>query len=464
MTKDTYIKRRRLLKEKVREGIIVFPGNSLSSMTYEANSYDFYQDSTFRYYFGINRNDLTAVIDIDNNKEYIFGYDFTLNDIIWMGSVKSLKEEAYGVGVENTGSLEELKSLIAKLNRDRSKIHFINQYRWDNKILISEIIGCDPRKVNDYVSPSLSYAVANQRNIKSMEEILELEKATNVTRLMHLEAMRNVKPGMKEYEVEALIRRVARENNSNLSFPTISTINGQILHNEHYANELISGRMMLVDCGAKIESGYCGDMTTSYPVDKKFNERQRDLYNILINAYNHGETAMKAGTLYKDVHLEVATKLAEGLRAKNILKGRVEDIVANGAHALFMPHGLGHMIGLDVHDMENIGEKIVGYGNEKRSTQFGLSALRMGRELENGFTFTMEPGIYFIPELIKKWHKEGVNSNFINFDEVEKYLDFGGMRYEGDYVIENGKGRRLGKKMPKSVEEVECERAKAFEK
>jgi len=251
---------------------------------------------------------------------------------------------------------------------------------------------------------------------------------------------------------------------ANLSFPTISTINGQILHNEHYANELISGRMMLVDCGAKIESGYCGDMTTSYPVDKKFNERQRDLYNILINAYNHGETAMKAGTLYKDVHLEVATKLAEGLRAKNILKGRVEDIVANGAHALFMPHGLGHMIGLDVHDMENIGEKIVGYGNEKRSTQFGLSALRMGRELENGFTFTMEPGIYFIPELIKKWHKEGVNSNFINFDEVEKYLDFGGMRYEGDYVIENGKGRRLGKKMPKSVEEVECERAKAFEK
>jgi len=220
--------------------------------------------------------------------------------------------------------------------------------------------------------------------------------------------------------------------------------------------------MILLDCGAKSISGYCGDMTTTFPVDPKFTPKQATIYNILIDAFNHAESILKAGITYKEVHLATCYNIAKGLKGLGLIKGDLDEVIKNGAHALFMPHGLGHMLGMDVHDMENFGEVIVGYNGQPKSTQFGLSSLRLGRVLEDGFVFTLEPGIYFIPELIKKWKNEGINSKFLNFEIIEEYLNFGGMRYEGDYVIENGISRRMGLKMPKTIEEVEIERAKAY--
>jgi Xaa-Pro aminopeptidase len=458
--KETYIERRQKLSDSMKSGIILIPGNGEASMDYLANTYHFVQDATFRYFFGINRADMFGVIDIDNNKEYLFGYDYTISDIIWRGSQPTLREEANSIGVNNIGSLDELRSFIEK-NLDR-EIHYHPQYRGKNMIFLSELLRKSPKEVENGHSEKLSYAVTNLRNYKTSEEIEAIEEAVNVTRAMHLRAMQVAKPGMSEFEVMAEIQKTALEHNSHTSFPIICTINGQTLHNNYYGNKLESGRLLLTDCGAKTTSGYCGDMTSTFPVDEKFTEKQKKIYNILIDAYNHAESILRPGVTFKEVHLETCKKIADGLKNLGLLVGDIDEIVDNGAHALFMPHGLGHMMGLDIHDMENYGEVIVGYNGEAKSTQFGLSALRLGRTLEEGFVFTVEPGIYFIPQLVEKWKKEGINSQYLNFDKIEEYLDFGGVRHEGDYVIENGKARRLGMKMPKTIEEVEAERAKAF--
>ena len=457
---DTYINRRNLLKETMKSGIILITGNSESSTDCADNVYTFLQDGSFRYYFGIDRPDMFGVIDVDNNIDYIFGYDYTISDIIWVGNQPTLKESASSVGIENTGSLEELEMFLSQ-NRDRN-LHFQPQYREKNIITLGEWLEKTPQEIKKLHSEELCYAIANQRNYKTPEEVKKIEDAVNITRKMHLAAMQTAKVGMKEYEVVANIQKVVLENHSSNSFTTICSIHGETLHNHHYGNTLESGKMLLVDCGAKTSSGYCGDMTTTYPVDAKFTSKQAEIYNILIDAYDHTESILKSGITYKDVHLATCRKITIGLKELGLIVGDVEEAVKNGVHALFMPHGLGHMMGLDVHDMENFGEVIVGYNGEAKSTQFGLSSLRMGRVLEDGFVFTVEPGIYFIPQLIEKWKSENINSEYLNFDKINEYIDFGGMRYEGDYVIEEGISRRLGMKMPKTIEEVEAERAKAY--
>jgi len=459
-SKETYIKRRRAIKEYMKSGIILITGNGEVGTDYLDNTYHFVQDSSFRYYFGIDRTDMFGVIDIDNDNEYIFGYDFTISDIIWMGKQPKLKDEGSNVGIENVGSYNDLKEFL-KANSNR-EIHYQPQYRGDNIITLCDLLGKTPTEIENGSSEKLCYAIANQRIYKTPEEIIEIEKAVNITREMHLKAMQTAKIGMREYEVVANIQEVVNNHNCTNSFPTICTTNGQTLHNHYHGNTLESGRMLLIDCGVKTIEGYCGDMTTTFPVEAKFSPKQASIYNILIDAYNHAESILKAGITYKEVHLATVTKIAEGLKSLGLIKGNIEDVVKNGAHALFMPHGLGHMLGMDVHDMESFGEVIVGYNGEQKSTQFGLSSLRMGRVLEDGFVFTVEPGIYFIPDLIKKWKDEGINSEFLNFEKIEEYIDLGGMRYEGDYVIENGNPRRLGMKMPKTIEEVEAERAKAY--
>ena len=461
--KKIYIERRKKLKEQVKNGIILICGNDLSPMNCEDNTYPFIQDSTFLYYFGLNRENLFGVIDLDNNKEYIFGNELTMNDITWMGVQKStLKEQCENVGVENLCSLDELEKFISLAKNENKLIHYIPQYRHSIIIKIADWLKISPKEVNNYVSRELCFAVANQRNIKSEEEIIELEKAVNVTRAMHLTAMEKIKPGMMEYEVVAILENVAKIQNCGLSFPTICSINGQTLHNHYHGNKIKEGDILLIDAGARLENGYCGDMTTTHPVSGKFTEKQKDIYNLLISMFDKAEELIKPGITYMKVHLEVCKVLAEGMVSRGILKGNVDEIVARGVHALFMPHGLGHMMGLDVHDMENIGEPIVGYNGEEKSTQFGLSSLRLGRTLEKGFVFTVEPGIYFIPELIKKWKSENKFLEYINYDELEKYIDFGGMRYEGDYLVTETGNRRLGDTMPKYPDEIEKIRTKAF--
>jgi len=456
--KETYIERRNLLKKNMKSGIILITGNSESSTDYTHNTYTFLQDGSFRYYFGIDRPDMFGVIDIDNNIEYIFGYDYTISDIIWVGNQPTLKESAASVGIKNTGSLEDLKNFLS--NNKNRKVSFQPQYREKNIITLSELLEKTPKNIKESHSEELCYAIANQRNYKTPEEIEKIEEAVNITRKMQLIAMQTAKVGMKEYEVVASIQKVLLENHSSNSFTTICSIHGETLHNHHYENTLESGRMLLVDCGAKTPSGYCGDMTTTYPVDEKFTPKQAEIYNVLIDAYNHAESILRAGITYKEVHLATCREITKGLKKLGLIIGDVDEAVSNGVHALFMPHGLGHMMGLDVHDMESFGEKIVGYNGEEKSTQFGLASLRLGRILEVGFVFTVEPGIYFIPQLIKKWKDEGINSKYLNFEKINEYLDFGGMRYEGDYIIEKNGSRRLGIQMPKTVEEVEAERAK----
>lgn len=462
--KETYIKRREILKKRVGNGIILICGNDLSPMDCTDNAYPFVQDSTFLYYFGLKRENLFGVIDADNDTDYIFGKELTMDEIVWMGPQVTLKEQCETVGILNLKNSDTLGEFLKKAKEEKREIHFIPQYRHSLMILISEWLNIPVKDINNFVSEKLSFAVADQRNIKTAEEIEELQKAVNVTRQMHISAMKQIKPGMKEYEIAAILEYEARKLNCGLSFPTICTVNGQTLHNHYYGNTLKEGDMLLIDAGARLENGYCGDMTTTHPVSGKFTEKQKDIYNLLISMFDKAEELIKPGITYMEVHLEVCRVLAQGMIDRKILKGNAAEVVEKGVHALFMPHGLGHMLGLDVHDMENIGEKIVGYNGKEKSTQFGLSSLRLGRTLEEGFVFTVEPGIYFIPELITKWKSENKFPEYINYEELEKYLDFGGMRYEGDYLVTKDGNIRLGDTMPKYSDEIEKVRAEAFTK
>lgn len=448
--KKTYIKRRKELKKQMKSGLILIAGNDLIPMNYEHNVYHFVQDSTFLYYFGINKEGYIGLIDADNDKDYLFGPSPTIDDIIWEGNLPGLNDMANNIGVENILFEDSLNEILK--NR---KIFYVNQYSPCSKMKLGKLLNLNPYNINENASYKLMEVITNQRNIKTAEEIKMMNEEAEIGKKMHLKALETAKAGMKEYEVEAAIRKVALENNSQLSFPSIVTINGQILHNPNYNDKLEDGKLLLVDAGSRGFHGYCSDMTSVIPVSGKFTEKQRDMYNLLIKMYNHAESILRAGITYREIHLSVCKIMAEGMIKRGLLKGNVDEIINNGVHALFMPHGLGHMIGLDVHDMESFGEELVGYGGKGKSTQFGLKSLRLGRKLEAGFCLTVEPGIYFIPELIKKWKNEGNFMEYINYDKAEEYLDFGGMRYEGDYVITKNGASLLGGYRPRTADEVE---------
>lgn len=451
--KEIYVERRKKLKENFKDGIILIMGNDFSPLDCPDNTYPFIQDATFKYYFGIDHNGLIGMIDIDKNKEIIFGNDFTMSDIIWMGKQKYLKDLAKDVGIENFVEKEEIKKYL----ENRKNIRFTNQYRADNVMYLSSILNISPFEFDKYTSFDLVKAIIKQRNIKDRVEIQEIERAVDVTKEMHLAAMRNVKAGMKEYELVAEVEREPRKYNAYYSFQTILTKNGQILHNHNHSNVLKDGDLVLLDCGALSDEIYCGDMTTTFPVSGKFTERQKTIHNIVRDMFDKAKDLARAGITYKEVHLEVCKVLAENMKKLGLMKGNIEGAVGAGAHALFMPHGLGHMMGMTVHDMENFGEINVGYADgEKKSTQFGLSSLRLAKKLEVGNVFTIEPGIYFIPDLFEKWKSEKLHQEFLDYDEIEKYMDFGGIRMERDILIqEDGTSRILGDKFPRTANEIE---------
>ena len=451
--KEIYVERRKKLKENFKDGIILIMGNDFFPLDCPDNTYPFIQDATFKYYFGIDHNGLIGMIDIDKNKEIIFGNDFTMSDIIWMGKQKYLKDLAKDVGIENFVEKEEIKKYL----ENRKNIRFTNQYRADNVMYLSSILNISPFEFDKYTSFDLVKSIIKQRNIKERVEIQEIERAVDITKEMHLAAMRNVKPGMKEYELVAEVEREPRKYNAYYSFQTILTKNGQILHNHNHSNVLKDGDLVLLDCGALSDEIYCGDMTTTFPVSGKFTERQKTIHNIVRDMFDKAKDLARAGITYKEVHLEVCKVLAENMKKLGLMKGNIEGAVGAGAHALFMPHGLGHMMGMTVHDMENFGEINVGYAEgEKKSTQFGLSSLRLAKKLEVGNVFTIEPGIYFIPDLFEKWKSEKLHQEFLNYDEIEKYMDFGGIRMERDILIqEDGTSRILGDKFPRTANEIE---------
>lgn len=386
LNKEIYVNRRKKLKENFKDGLILIMGNNFSPLDCEDNTYPFIQDATFKYYFGIDHNGLIGIIDIDKNEEIIFGNDYTMSDIIWMGKQKFLKELALEVGIEKFIEKEELKKYL----ENRKSIRFTNQYKADNIMYLSSILNINPFKFDDYTSFDLVKAIIRQRNVKEKIEIEEIEKAVNITKEMHLSAMRNVKAGIKEYELVAEVEKQPRKYNAYYSFQTILSKNGQILHNHSHLNNLKDGDLVLLDCGALSDEGYCGDMTTTFPVSGKFTERQKTIHNIVRDMFDRAKDLAKAGITYKELHLEACKVLATNMKKLGLMKGEVEDIVNLGAHALFMPHGLGHMMGMTVHDMENFGEINVGYEEgEKKSTQFGLSSLRLAKKLEIGNVFTI---------------------------------------------------------------------------
>tara|TARA_R110001583_G_scaffold10417_2_gene47823 strand:+ start:1562 stop:2941 length:1380 start_codon:yes stop_codon:yes gene_type:complete len=457
-SKETYINRRSKLKSDVKSGILLFLGNNESGMNYADNTYHFRQDSTFLYFFGSDYAGLNAIIDIDENREIIFGDELTIDHIVWMGSQPTIKEKSEHVGINETAPAFQLKDYLQSAMAKGRKIHYLPPYRPEHQIQLFDLLNIIPSLANAGQSIDFVKAVVNQRNYKSTEEIVLIEDAVNTTADMHLAAMRMARAGMKESEVAAAVQQVAIASGGQLSFPVIATINGQTLHNHYHGNTLKSGDLFLLDCGAENSMHYAGDMSSTFPVDKTFTTRQKEIYQIALNAHEAAIDMLAPGVKFKDVHLKAGRTIAEGMKEMGFMKGDLDAAVQQGAHALFFQCGLGHMMGMDVHDMENLGEVYVGYDGEAKSTQFGLKSLRLGRELEENFVLTIEPGIYFIPELIDMWKAENRFSEFINYDKVEQYKDFGGCRNEEDFLITKNGARLLGKPIPKTIADVEAQR------
>lgn len=455
---QTYISRRSRLKETIESGLILILGNDESPMNYADNLFPFRQDSSFLYFFGLDQPRLAGVIDADSGEEIIFGDDLTIDDIVWMGAQPTLADRSRLVGISKTPPLSGLCHMVDEAASKGRKIHLLPPYRAENKIELWRLLGLDPAVAHDAASIELIKAVVNQRIYKSAEEIAEIEKAVNTTVAMHLAAMKMARPGMVEAQIAAEVHKTALAAGGNLSFPVIATVHGETLHNHFHGHTLESGQMFLLDAGAETAMHYAGDMSSTFPVDNKFTDRQKEIYQIALDAHLASVDMLRPGVKFKDVHFAACKTIAAGLREMGLMKGNIDDAVGQGAHALFFPCGTGHMIGLDVHDMEDLGEVYVGYDGKPKSTLFGLKSLRLARALEPGFVHTIEPGIYLIPALIDLWRGEGRFKDFIDYDRVEEYRDFGGIRNEEVYAITGSGARLLGNPLPKTIDEVEAVR------
>ena len=445
-SKETYVGRRAELKKLVKSGVILLFGNNESPCNYPSNSYyPFRQDSTFRYYFGLERDGLVGVIDVDNDTETLLGDDISIDDIVWYGAVDSVADMAAQSGVAHSAPLSTLEKIVADAKHTR-RIHFLPPYRYDNKIQIYDLLGIHPRQQTTLASMDLIMAVVKMRSVKEPQEIEELERAAVIGYKMHTTAMRLTKPGVTEKYVGGQVDGVAHSLGSQVSFATIFSQHGEIMHGNPSLAPLEAGRLALCDAGAETVSGYCSDNTRTYPVSGRFSQRQLDIYSIVEACHDYVLEVAKPGIKWYDVHMAVCRLMTSRLKDLGLMKGDVDEAVRAGAHAMFLPHGLGHMMGMDVHDMEGLGQRYVGFDDEiQPSTQFGTNCLRLGRRLQEGFVVTDEPGIYFIPALIDDWRKSGHCKEFINFDLLETYKDFGGIRIEDDVLITADGCRFIGK-------------------
>ena len=456
---ETYVNRRTELKKLVKSGIILLFGNNESPVNYPNNGYyPFRQDSTFRYYFGLERDGLVGVIDIENDSEILIGDDIDIDDIIWYGSVNSVSDLAASCGMKKSAPMKQLQIICNEALKLKRPIHFLPPYRHDNKLPIFDRLGIHPNQQKESASVELIKAVVKMRSTKEQQEIDEIDQACSIGYKMHTTAMRLTKPGLTEKYVGGMVNGVANAYGSMVSFATIFTQHGEIMHGTPSWNKLEDGRLALCDCGAENRNGYCSDNTRTYPVNGKFTQKQLEIYKIVEECHDYALELSKPGIRYYDVHMGVCRLMTERLKELGLMKGDVDEAVKAGAHALFLPHGLGHMMGMDVHDMEGLGQNYVGFDDDiQPSTQFGTNCLRMGRKLEKGFVVTDEPGIYFIPALIDDWRAKGLHQDFINYDKVEGYKDFGGIRIEDDILITDNGCRFLGEERipyhPKDVEE-----------
>lgn len=452
---SVYVDRRKRLRSLVGEGLVVLLGNGESPMNYADNAYAFRQDSSFLYFFGLSSPGLAATIDADSGEDAVYGDDATMDDIVWTGPQEALAERCRLVGA---GRSAPRAGLAAEVERARSAgraVHFLPPYRADNALGLATLLGLDPAAVRGAASRRLIEAIVALRSKKSAEEIAEIEAAADVSVDMHVAAISLARPGMIERELAAEVRRIALASGGDIAFPIILSRDGQTLHNHRHDNELAEGDLVLCDFGAEGPSGYCADLSSSFPVAGSFSTRQREIYQVALSAHESAIAALAPGRPYLEVHLAACRAIVSGLSNLGLMKGDVDEAVAAGAHALFFPCGTGHLMGLDAHDMEDLGEDIVGYAGRPRSPQFGLKSLRLARPLEEGFVVTIEPGIYFIPELMDRWRAEGRHRDFIAWDRLDSWHDFGGVRNEEDFLITTEGARRLGKPKPKTVADIQ---------
>ncbi len=452
-----YIKRRQDLKGKVKSGIILFIGNDESPVLIRDTVHKFRQNSNFLYYWGLNEPGLAALIDIDNDKEILVGHDLTTEEIIWEGEQQKLAEKAKSIGVNETIEISTLKGVLLNYRKGRKQIHYLPQHLDNNIGNISNLLNISNKQVTQRYSIELTKAVIGQRSIKSKNEIAEIEKALKISYKLHTFAMQKTKPGKYEYEIVKGMEKILTSKGSRWAYLPIVTIRGERLHNHHYNNKIQKGNLVINDSGAESPIGFhSSDITRTFPVSGKFTKKQKGIYDIVLISQLAAIKAIKPGVKYLDIHLLAARIIAEGLKKLGLMKGDVDSAVKVGAHALFFPHGLGHMLGLDVHDMEDLGEDYIGYDEKvKRSDQFGLAYLRLAKELQPGYVLTVEPGIYFIPQLIKQWQSENKFKEFINYENVNEYIEFGGVRIEDNILVTKNSHRVLGKPIPKTVKEIE---------
>lgn len=456
--KETYIERRRILCDRIGSGIILLMGNNDSPVNYPSNSYKFRQDSSFLYYFGLHREGLVGVIDADERREYLIGDDIDIEDIVWFGQVDSVADMAAQAGVLNSAPMKELATLVEKARKQGRKIHFLPPYRHDLMIQLMDLTGIHPSQQREAASVELIRAVIDQRAVKSEGEVEEIERACAIGYEMHTTAMKMCRPGVAEQEIAGRISGIASSKGCIVSFPSILSMHGEIMHGYPSPRPLEAGRLMLCDAGAETNENYCSDNTRTTPISGKFTQRQREIYQIVVDCHDYALTLARPGVKWWDVHFGVARMMIERLKELGLMKGDTEEAVKAGAHAMFFPHGLGHMMGMDVHDMEGLGQQYVGFDDEVRPRldQFGTNALRCGRRLQEGWVMSDEPGIYFIPALIDEWHAKGHCKDFLCFDKIETYKDFGGIRLENDILITKEGCRMLGKQViPYHINDVE---------
>ncbi len=453
--KATYIDRRKTLQNRFENGLLLFLGNNESPMNYTDNCYPFRQDSSFLYYFGLDQPELAVVLDVDEGSTIIFGDELTIDHIVWMGDLPTIAERATDAGVTNTRPRAALVDVVKSAVATGRPVHFLPPYRADNSILLSGLLGIPITALADNASVEFIRAVVDQRSIKSDEEVTQLDEAVSTSVDMHRAAMRMARPGMTEFEIAAEVERIAVAAGGRISFPVIATIHGETLHNQFHGNTLSDGDLFLLDCGAESAMGYAGDLSSTFPVSPTFSDRQRMIYDLQLKAYNAAVAMLAPGVANRDVHFAAARVITEGMKGLGLMKGDTDEALAAGAHAMFFPCGTGHMMGLDVHDMEDLGEVWVGWNGEPKSTQFGLKSLRLGRALEPGFVVTVEPGIYFIPQLMDLWRSQNHCAEFLDFDALDQWRDFGGVRNEEDFLITKDGARRLGKAKPLTIDEVE---------
>ena len=446
------------MRQLVGHGLIVLMGNNESPMNYPSNTYKFRQDSSFLYFFGQHRDGLVGVIDADSGAETLLGDEIDIDDIVWYGEVTSVVQMAEECGVAHTAPMAALTEMVAQAQKAGRKVHFLPPYRHETMIRLHDLLGIHPSQQRDAASQELIQAVIQLRLVKSAEEIEELERAAAIGYEMHTTAMRLCRPGVTEAYIGGVLDGIAASHGSMVSFQSIVSMHGEILHGYPSARPLEAGRLLLCDAGAETREHYCSDHTRTTPISGTFTQRQKDIYNIVVDCHDLALTHARPGVRWWDVHYDVCRLMTNRLKDLGLMKGDTEAAVQAGAHALFLPHGLGHAMGMDVHDMEGLGQTFVGYDEETRpSTQFGTASLRFARRLEEGHVVTDEPGIYFIPALIDLWRKEGTNAEFLCFDEIEKYKDFGGIRIEDDVLITKDGCRFLGeKRIPYHVDEVEA--------